>query len=232
MDKNNDYHLDKLNKCNKKGYRLITIFEDEWVNKRPIVESRLKGLLGKTENVVYARKTKVKEISTKEAKDFCEVNHLQGYAGSRIKLGLFYNEDLISVMTFAKPSLSKGQKSKKEGVWELSRFCSKINYSVVGGASKLLTFFKKNYIWHELFSYADRRWSVGNVYKNIGFNSAGEVASNYWYFVPGSLKRIHRFALRKQPNESKEVTEWELRKAQGYNRIWDCGNLKYVMHKN
>ncbi len=232
MGKGRNYHIDKLEMCKEKGYNLITVFEDEFVNKKDILFSRLKGVLGKTTNTIYARKTKVAEISAQEARKFCEDNHVQGYSGSSIKIGIYYKNELVSVMTFSRPSLSKGAKGTKEGVWELSRFCTKLNTIVVGGASKLLTYFKKNYEWKEVFSYADRRWSTGNLYDQLGFEFVGETPPNYWYFNSANSKRIHRFALRKQPDEPKDVPEWELRKAQGYNRIWDCGNLKYVMHNN
>jgi len=229
MGKDRNYHLGKLKACEEKGYRLITIFEDEWNNNRRIVESRIERILCLTNNTIYARKTKVREISTQEAKRFCEENHLQGYTGSKIKIGLYYENNLISVMTFSKPSLSKGQKNPKDGVWELSRFCSKLNYKVIGGASKLLAYFKRNYEWEEIFSYADRRWSNGDLYENIGFSLEGETPPNYWYSNDTNLKckRLHRFALRKKNNEPYNATEIELRSQQGYYRIWDCGSLKY-----
>jgi hypothetical protein len=232
MDKNNDYHIDKLKKCNNAGYKLITIFEDEWVNKKEIVLSRLKNILNVKKGIkkLYARNLIVKEIDTKSARQFCEKNHLQGYTGSTIKLGAFYNDELVSVMTFSKPSLAKGSNSKTNPhTWELSRFCSKLSYRVVGVASKLLSYFKKHYVWIEIFSYSDRRWSDGNLYEQLGFQFTENTKPNYWYFVDGGAVRKHRFALRKQPNEPKDTTEWELRQAQGWNRIWDCGNKKYVM---
>ncbi|RLD66316.1 MAG: hypothetical protein DRI84_05015 [Bacteroidetes bacterium] len=224
--KDKNYHLNKLNMCNEQGYQLLTIFEDEWVNKREIVESRLLNILGsKKLETIYARKCVIKEITPTEARVFCEQNHLQGYTGSRIKLGAFYAGELVSVMTFAKPSISKGANPKEPNVWELSRFCSKINFRVIGIASKLLKHFERNYDWNTVFSYADRRWSNGNVYEKLGFELSGITKPNYWYVKRG--KRIHRFGLRKKPSEPKNITEWELRQQDGWNRIWDCGNLKY-----
>lgn len=103
---------------------------------------------------------------------------------------------------------------------------------MIGVASKLLSHFKKNYKWEQIFSYADRRWSTGNLYAQIGFELIGNTKPNYWYFANGSIERRHRFALRKKSSEPKDITEWELRRNQGWNRIWDCGNLKYVMNNN
>lgn len=228
--KDKKYHLNKLDMCTKKGYNLITVFEDEWVNKREIVESRLLNLLGSKDlKTIYARKCVIKEITPSEARVFCEQNHLQGYTGSRIKLGAYYNGELVSVMTFAKPSISKGSNPNELGTWELSRFCSKLNYRVIGIASKLLKHFERNYDWNRIFSYADRRWSTGNVYEKIGFNLVGNTKPNYWYFKKAN--RVHRFSLRKKPEEPKNTTEWILRQAEGWNRIWDCGNLKYEIKK-
>ena len=231
--KDDKYHIGKLEKCSNNDYKLITIFEDEWINKKEIVLSRLKNILGVKDDtkILYARKLSIKEIDTSTARQFCEENHLQGYTGSSIKLGAFYDDELVSIMTFSKPSISKGQSSYDLWVWELSRFCSKLNYKVIGVASKLLSYFKKNYKWVQIFSYADRRWSTGNLYAQIGFELVGNTKPNYWYFANGSIDRHHRFALRKKSDEPKDKTEWELRKSQGWNRIWDCGSLKYVMNK-
>lgn len=231
MDKNNNYHLSKLERCEKESFTLITIFEDEWISKNDIVRSRLRNIFNISEGVrvLYARKLNIKEISTVEARKFCEENHLQGYANSKVKLGAFDKDELVSIMTFSTPSLFKGQRAVVAGVWELSRFCSKLNYNIVGIASRFLSYFKNNYEWYQIFSYADRRWSTGNLYIRIGFKFSHYTMPSYWYFVNGDIKRIHRFVLRKKPEEPKDVTEWELRKKQGYNRIWDCGNLKYIM---
>jgi len=229
--KDRRYHLNKLNMCTDRGYRLITIFEDEFVNNKDVVLSRIKNVLNICDdiNVVYARKCVVKEITAKEAREFCENNHLQGYTGCSIKLGAFYNNSLVSIMTFSKPSISKGQKNNVCSVLELSRFCSKKNYRVIGIASKLFSYFKKNYDWQKVFSYADRRWSDGNLYDSLGFKLIHNTRPNYWYTK--GLKRIHRFSLRKQKTDPQDTTEWELRKSQGWNRIWDCGNLKYEISK-
>lgn len=230
--KERNYHLNKLELCEKEDYKLITIFEDEFNYNKDMVFSRLRNIIGinKDVEITYGRHLKIKEIDTLTASKFFKENHLQGYTGAKIKLGAFYKDTLVSAMTFSTPSIAKGCIDKKEDVWELSRFCSKINYRVVGGASKLLSYFKNNYTWSVIFSYADRRWSIGNLYEKLGFDFDKYTVPNYWYVKQD--KRYHRFALRKKSDEPKDITEWELRKAQGWNRIWDCGNLKYVMYNN
>ena len=152
--------------------------------------------------------------------------HIQGKDISRIRLGAFYNNVLLSVMTFSVPNISKGSKNKKD-VWELNRFCSDYNYHIPGIASKFLTCFKRNYDWKEIFSYADRRWSNGNLYYKLGFNLEHITKPNYWY-TKGYV-RIHRFNLRKKPTEPKEISELILRYNEGFRRVWDCGNLKFII---
>lgn len=230
--KDSKYHINKLNSCKEKGYRLITIFSDEWVNKQDTVKTRLKHILGINDDVIYARKCDIRVIDTKTSTKFVNEHHIQGSTGSSVKLGLFHNSELVSVMTFAKGSISKG-KGGVSGVYELSRFCS--SRRVVGGASKLLTYFKRNYEWDEIFTYADKRWSDGNLYEQIGFECVGETKPNYWYFKTSSStqKRGHRFNYRKDrlpilfENVDMTMTEWQIMQSQGFDRIWDCGNIKY-----
>jgi G:T-mismatch repair DNA endonuclease (very short patch repair protein) len=231
MGKDKNYHLNKLKMCEEKGYRLITIFEDEWINKRRVVESKLSYLLGVSYcRKVYARNCIVCEITYKESSSFCERNHLQGLdVVNSIRLGLFYKNKLVSVMTFVKPSASKGSKKMNGIFWELSRFCTDTDLIVVGGFSKLLSYFRKNYEWDELFSYVDLRWFTGESYEKIGFNFLHRTKPNYWY-SNGTPNRKHRFALRKKKNT--DLTEIEINTAKGYYRIWDCGNLKYNMKNN
>ncbi len=223
--KNKNYHLYKTEECKKLGIRLIHIFGDEWLFKSNIVKSRLKQILGVNKSKrIHGRKCIIKEIEPSIKNKFLEEYHIQGKDSSRIKLGAFYEDKLISVMTFSKGSISKGSKNiKKE--WELNRFCSNSNYHIPGIASKLLTYFKRNYEWNKIYSYADLRWSNGNVYKQLNFILKHKNKPNYWY--TDGLDRYHRFGFRKRPDEPKDIPEWFLRQLEGYDRIWDCGTLKF-----
>jgi hypothetical protein len=225
-DKN--YHLNKTEECLKKNIKLIHIFEDELIFKQEIVKPRLKQILNLNNNLskIYARKCKIKEILPKIKNEFLNKYHIQGSDNSLIKLGAFYNDELISVMTFSHGNIAKGSKNIKD-IWELSRFCSNSNYHIPGIASKLLSYFKKNYDWKKIYSYADRRWSDGNLYKKIGFELDSITKPNYFYIK--GINRIHRFNLRKRPDEPKDITEWVLRQKEGYYRVYDCGHLKFIM---
>lgn len=228
-----NYHLNKLELTNKAGYKLITIFEDEWLNKNDIVKNRLLHILNLSNEKIHARKCIIKEIDTKQTKDFINKHHIQGYQGSNIKLGAFHENKLVSIMTFSKPSLAKGRKNNNDNVYEISRFCT--NCNIIGIASKFLKYFQKNYEWNEIFSYADRRWSEGNLYEKIGMKLIKNTKPNYWYFK--CKKRHHRFEFRKNVLKDKlenfdpDLTEYENMLNNGWCRIWDCGHKLFSIKK-
>jgi hypothetical protein len=224
--KDKKYHLSKTEICESKEIKLIHIFEDEWLHKQDIVKSRIKNILGLTENKIYARKCEIKEVDSKTSKLFLENNHIQGFSKSKVKLGLYYNGELVSLMTFGLGRLIMGGKTDE---WELIRFCNKLDTSVVGGASKLLKYFIKNYTPNKIISYADRRWSQGELYESLGFSFIHNSKPNYWYV--NSDIREYRFKYRKSRlidlgfdfNKSEKEIMLELKKY----RIYDCGNKKY-----
>lgn len=234
--KSRQYHLNKTQKCNKKGYRLIHIFEDEWMQQKDIVKKRLRNIFGGEQERIFARKCEVKEISPKIKNLFLNDFHIQGEDRSTIKLGLFYERELVSVMTFRNDSrVALGKNVTGQNNWELVRFCSG-HYHVVGGAGKLLSYFKKNYEWNEICTYADLRWSEGNLYDKLGFEFSHQSPPNYWY-LDSSWNREHRYKYAKHnlPNVldmfDPNLSEWQNMQNNGYDRIWDCGNLVYKLKK-
>ena len=226
----NNYHLNKTKLVNSVGYELIHIFEDEWINKSDIVKSIIKNRLGIYEEKVYARKCSVREIDNKIYKDFLDQNHIQGYVKSKIKLGLFHNNNLVSVMSFGGLRKSLGHTSKV-GSYEMLRFCNKLNYSVVGGASKLFKYFIKNYNPNQTISYSDNRYFGGSLYEKLGFIYDKNTTPNY-YYICGGITRENRFKFRKdilvKEGFDENKTEKEIMKGRGYNRIYDCGNKKWL----
>ncbi len=227
VHKDKKYHLRKTELCLKKGIQLIHIFEDEWILKKDIVKSRLKNILGLTSNKIFGRKTVIKEVETKQARLFFENNHLQGYTNSKIKLGLYYKDELVSCMLFSKPRIGIG--GSYDG-YELTRFANLVNTNVIGGASKLLKYFEKTYQPVEIRSYADRRWSDGGLYKTLGFELGHINKPNYWYI--NNQKRFHRFGFRKEllkklGFDTKNQTEHEIMLERKIYRIYDCGTLSY-----
>lgn len=220
------YHRKKMENCSTAGIRLITIFEDEWINTPDIVRSMIANLLGKSSIRIPARKCAVETISAEEATIFLNTNHLQGRGRSKVKYGLKYDGELVAVMTFM-----DAEASRRRVGWEINRFAVKCGHSIPGGASKLFSAFLREYEPDEVVSYADLRWGTGAVYGHLGFENEGNTVPNYWYFRPNEMKRYHRYGLRKNKDDLAEKTEWQIRQDDGWNRIWDCGHAKWVWRK-
>ncbi len=226
------YHLNKTEKCEEKDIQLIHIFEDEWLYKQDIVKNQLKYILGEIDDTIYARNCEIKEINPSRKNSFLKKYHLQGEDKSKIKLGAFFENDLVSVMTFSNKRVALGNKNSSSSEYEISRFCT-ADKNVVGIAGKFLNYFKENYDPEEIITYSDRRWSSHPaVYDKLGFKLKKKTEPNYWYIK--NERRMHRFTYRKDVLEDKldefdpDLTEWENMQMSGYDRIWDCGNLKYV----
>lgn len=227
------YHINKTNMCESLGIRLIHIFEDEWITKQEIIKNKIKNICGSVDDRVYARNCEIKEITANEKNTFLNQHHIQGEDKSKIKLGLFHETELVAVMTFCNLRVALGS-SQKIDTFELSRFAT--SKSVIGGASKLFTYFTNNYKPNQVISYADRRfsWKASSLYDKLGFSFDSTTPPNYWYFKNGYNKRHHRFNFRKSELSKKldkfdsSLTEYENMQLNGYDRIWDCGSLKYT----
>ena len=230
--KENNYHLTKTEECENKNIQLIHIFEDEWIFKQDIIKSMILNKLGKNNNKIFGRKTKIKEISdNKLVREFLNKNHIQGFVGSQVKIGLFYNNELVSLMTFGKNRRNLGIKITNKDEYELLRFCNKLNTTVIGGASKLFKYFITKYKPSQIISYADRCWSTGNLYLTLGFILENKTIPNYFYFDK-NLNRLNRFNFRKdiliKNGYDKNKTEFEIMDELGYLRVFNSGNLKFL----
>jgi hypothetical protein len=236
-NKDKKYHLNKTIECENKNIHLIHIFEDEWMLKKDVVKSKLTNFF-KQNDSIYARKCVIKPINNDECQKFLINNHIQGKDNSSIQYGLYYNDKLVMAATFGNLRMIMGNAHQKN-VYELYRLCSSIN--VVGGASKLIKHFIKQHSPIKIISYADRRYTYRHnaFYEKIGFKLINEGVPNYWYYGKyTNYKRFHRFSFSKQKlstkleNFDESLSEWENMKNNGYDRIWDCGSIKYELNVN
>ena len=230
-----DYHLEKFLQAKNKNIRLIQIFADEWMNKNVLVKNKLTNILNKSVNKIYARKCTITEIDKKLKNKFLNQYHIQGEDRSNIKLGIKYNGILVGVMTFSNPRLSLGAKPKV-GSYELSRYATSCN--IIGGASKLVSFFIKKYKPNFIYSYSDNRWTDpdNNMYLKLNFSKSKPSKPGYWYTKDFKV-RFHRFnfnkfALKKMGADTENKTEKEIMNELGYTRVWDCGTTRYELDLN
>lgn len=221
--KGKSYHQDKTNLAKEKGISLIHLWEDDINFKFDIICSMLLNKLNKS-GKIFARKTKIKLVDNKIANKFLEDNHLQGSCNSKTKIGLFYHNELVSLMTFGKSRFEKNST-------ELIRFCNKLNISVVGGASKLFKFYIRENK-KDVTSFSNSDFSNGNLYKKLGFTYIKDTAPTLFWTKNGF--RESRFKYQKHKLELSEnemlMTGYEILRNRGYNSIYDAGNKKYIYY--
>lgn len=225
--KEKNYHLNKTKYFEKKGIRIVHIWEDDIIFKCEIIKSILLNLIKKSKRI-FARQCEIREINDSFiTKGFLEENHIQGFNNNIKKaIGLFYNNELVSLMCF---NDLEGRKRIKDNGFNINRFCNKLNTSVVGGASKLLKFFIHKYNPKYIISYADYSFSKGDLYFNLGFNIDNITYPDYKYVV-GS-KRIHKSNFKKEKLgiKNENISEREFTELNNIYRIYDCGKIKYKM---
>lgn len=219
-------HLLKTEECEHQGIQLIHIFESEWMLNQQVVLSRLANLL-KLSTKVMGRRCEIRPLTSQQATSFFEANHAQGATNASTSLGLFYHDVLVAAMSFGKPRFNKHYE------WELIRFASLLNTSVIGGAGKLLAHFERAFKPSSLISYADRRWSTGGLYRQLGFTLNGKSAPAYFYFrknliLENRIKFQKHKLVEQLESYDPALSEWDNMKNHGFNRIWDCGNLVFV----
>lgn len=238
MGKNSVYHLNKTLACNQLGYKLIHIFEDEWVVNKELIKSKLKHILGVSDGYkIGARKTVIKKISKEDKSYFLDECHIQGNDKSDIFYGAYYGDILVGVMTF---NSHRNMTKSVEGEYELSRYATRQGYTISGLASKILKQFINDYSPKSIISFADRRWTLdgnNNMYTNLGFDLVSIVKPTYFYYNSkvNKYKRYHKFSFGKN-NLKKKYNEIDFTKSEseitselGYSKIWDCGLFKYQL---
>lgn len=213
-------------KCDKCGdIRLIQIFENEWVEKTEIVKSVLESKLGMSKRI-YARKCQIVEISKRRHIEFMDENHMQGGKGCTVAYGLEHDDRLLAVMSF-----NKHHKYQ----WEITRFATEVGMTVVGGASKIFKHFIREHNPDSILTFADRRYSDGNLYKKLGFDLDSITSPNYFYVKNHrifSRQQFQKHKLKdKLENFDPEMTEVQNMFNNGYRRLWDAGHHKLIWRK-
>lgn len=221
------YHHEKYEMCAEKGVKFFRVYEDEWRDKREIIEGMLKHRLGMREMSIGARKTTLKKLSSLEAKSFFEENHLEGNVQSiEEAFGLFHGDCLVAAMSL-RLSISKNAKYKSKRVLEVARAAMKIGCNVPGWLGKLTKAARDYAIENKydiLMTYVDRRVGNGQAYSNAGWKWICESAApRLWW--SNYNERIHRLSFRSDPVNGK--TQVEVARLQKYYPLYGCKNGVY-----
>jgi len=222
--KGQKYHLIKTLLCRERNIHLIHIWEDDWKLKSDILKSIILNKIGLLDNKIWARKCVISEVNSSDARKFLDDNHIQGFSSSSIKLGLYYNNELVSLMTFG----WRMTNGKRE--YELIRFCNKKGYVINGASSKLFKHFINNYQIDEIISYSDVSMFDGNMYDMLGFEKVSISKPNYFWVVNSVRRHRYNFSKKKLVNMGYDPnkTEVEIMTELGYYRIFSCGQEKWV----
>ncbi len=219
-------HYTKFKMMEERGDYLLQFFDFEWEDKRirGILESKIKLKMQTNNERIFARKCIIKDVNSKEARKFLDMNHLQGFVKSSIKKGLYYKDELVSIMTFGK--------SRYADEYELLRFCNKKNTIITGGASKL---FKDAGIL-DIISFSDNFYSNGNLYKQLGFNKVSD-SQGFFYLNIKDKTRVNRMSFQKHKlndifdNFDSKFTAEQNIKNNGYFKIYDAKQTKWEYSK-
>ena len=231
-DKN--FHLQKLHHFQDRGIRVYFIDSWDWRHKNGIIKDQIKSILG-LNKTIYARKTTVKLVPLVEEKAFLQNNHIQGYTSSSFTMGLYYEDTLVSLLSFVK---SKKNLNQQVDSLELLRSCSALDIDVVGGFSKLLKA-SETYIQENLpdvsvlTTVADLMLSDGEIYTKCGFTLHHTSKPSYYYIYKNQKYNRYRFRksslLKTFPEVAKpELTEFKITDKLHAYRIWNCGNLVFT----
>ena len=228
VQKDKKYHYIKWKNCKDAGYDLLTIWEDDWNDKKELIKSMIKNKVEQSDSKIFARNTTINNVDYGVAQKFLVDNHIQGNCQSAIRLGLYVGGELVSLMTFGKRKISNKLQ------YELLRFCSKQNTNVVGGASKLFKYFIDQYDVNDVISYANLDISNGKLYEILNFKLIGHTQPNYWWVL--GKQKFHRSSFMKHKlvalGFDKNKTEDEIMRERGYNKLYGLGNLKFHWTRN
>ena len=225
-----NYHQNKSIEARNKGIRLFHIFEYEWTNKtkQAIIKDMLSSIYyGDRVNKIMARDCELREIDNKEAEEFLNRTHIQGYAPAKVNLGLYKDNKLVSIMTFGTPRFNSNYE------WELIRLATELSTFVVGGASKMFKYFIKNYNSNSIISYCNLSKFNGKIYELLNFELDGITDPSYIWINLQTYDVMTRYQTEKHRllelglGDISE-SESDIMTRLGYNKIYDCGNLRFI----
>jgi len=215
------------------GIQLVHLWQDCWIAKQEIVRSRIAALSGSGTRIM-ARRTKVWRIARDVMFDFFSTNHLQDFVDARYNYGLYSDEGkLLAVASF-----SAGRKVNRNGItvrsFELVRYANLLHHCVTGGLGKLIARFIKEVNPDDIMTYADLDWASGKCYQTLNFVQTAITSPLTFWIHPAEMIRYYPHRLPKQLTDEfnrrdKNGKIEDFLKDKGYVRIYNAGNLKYLL---
>lgn len=121
---------------------------------------------------LYARQTVAARVDKRITLAFLTEHHLQTPMPGKYRYGLFFNGELVSIAVFSGGRRMHDQAADYRS-FELIRFCHKREFIAIGGLSKLIAAFRKDFNPGDLMTYVDRDWSQDSSLQQIGFKEEG-----------------------------------------------------------
>lgn len=190
---------------------IFIVYEDWWVKKPEVIKSKISSIFGKNQRI-FARKCTVRKIDKITGANFINDNHILESAVSKHQIGIFYKDELVSVLIFASP---RNFSSGKSG--ELLRFCNKKFITVVGGLSKMLKVYIELYKPNNIMTYIAPEWGTGAGFKSVGFKEVSRKEDIHFYCNPKTGERI----------QEKHFADYE--NIDKYRKIKTSGSIKLVL---
>lgn len=162
-----NYHLDKLERCLDRGYKLITIFEDEWVFKPKVVMYKLKTVFNNIRNFEFDN-CYISEVEYSYARRFFDCYSFKDINKSSVTFGIFINDLLVCAVNFI-----------YNGTWIINDIAFLSNYHNIEGIYVILDYFKIKYAVSKLMLYIDRRWDIYDFY-SYGFELDRIIEPKCW----------------------------------------------------
>lgn len=225
--KSNKYaHYSKFRACEDAGVRLVVVWEDDWRDRRPVVEKMVAAKVGvRRVPTPGAREMHLDiHMPSVESALFLDREHLQGSTHAARHIGLRdANGDTTAVMALV----------FRRGSMEIVRFASRGH--VAGGFPRLLSAaceLAGSAMCSRVVTYSDNSTSDGNLYMRNGFHAEREVPPN-WQAVWRST-RYHRssFKISRFRNDPSLVyregaTHDDLLLDNGIHKLWDYGKVRW-----
>jgi len=208
--------------CKRNGSELLYFFEDEWIESFDKISNLIKNRINANKPIgLRPSQCSIRQVERIEADYLYDRFHYIGKCLPKISFGAYFEEKLIACMSFKRPTRQSSHD------WELVRMVVDNKFRIHGIWNKLIRAFIDSQNPTSIVSFSDNRLFNGNVYEKIGFKFDGVIPPDY-YWVKGK-ERFHKSRFRKHgPEKTSGMTEYQLREAEGFSRIWDLGKKRWV----